>query len=470
VDETSTAYRAAADRFASDPRGAAALVALATADPDLRQPVTDTICEWLRTADDAEASAEVLRTLADLLRADGDETVAVDLTGATLPDIDFSGCRLDVDFADTRFHGTATFDGATFEEIAAFQRAVFHGDASFAGARFEGDAEFGRVRFRGRTDFTGAAFDGMAWFGRGTDTWWEDDEAWDTVEEIEPAPWDEPNEDDPNWPVAVLVEDYQDWEEGGDGARFGGDVSFREARFEGAAWFFYARFGAAADFGGAGFAGRVRLDQPAVDLTGATWGGDTEDGETVWPLGWTVTPDPDEAGDVVPDDSVAPYARQLTTRDPATRSAGLRLLAQLGDDRPELRQRVVITLCALLREPVPFDLRAAARTDEQAALLRVRDEAQRLLADRLRPGPGQWKDMDLWLCGATLVDLDLSGCEAGYADFTATQFHGRTRLDGTHFDRASFTLDGETGRATFHGDAVFDTAPPDHAVFHGTTT
>ncbi|MGN9914100.1 hypothetical protein ACTMTJ_41885 [Phytohabitans sp. LJ34] len=56
----------------------------------------------------------------------------------------------------------------------------------------------------------------MAEFGRGADTWWEDDEAWETVEEIDPVSWGELNEDDPQWPVAVLIEDCQDWEEGGD--------------------------------------------------------------------------------------------------------------------------------------------------------------------------------------------------------------------------------------------------------------
>ncbi|MCW6005758.1 pentapeptide repeat-containing protein [Micromonospora sp. CPCC 205371] len=168
-----------------------------------------------------------------------------------------------------------SFDRAVVDNEAAFYRAVFHGDASFVGARFTGHAEFGRARFRGHADFSGAAFGGMAWFGRGAHTWWDDDERWATVEEIDPAPWDEPNEDDPDWPVAVLIEDYQDFEEGGVGALFTGEVSFRDARFVGPAWFYNARFGATAAFTGAHFAGRVHLDQPTVDLTGAQWGGGT---------------------------------------------------------------------------------------------------------------------------------------------------------------------------------------------------
>jgi hypothetical protein len=175
-------------------------------------------------------------------------------------------------------------------------------------------------------------------------------------------------------------------------------------------------------------------------------------------------------GDLVSDASVTPYTRQLADRDPAVRSTGPQILARLGDDRPELRQRVVVTLCAFLRIPVPFDLRADGRTAEQATVLRQREEAQRILAERLRPGRAHWQDMNLFLCGATLVDLDLSGCEAGYAEFIGAQFHGTTRFDGSRFDRAAFTLDGPYGRATFHGDVVFGTDPPADVVLHGAAT
>jgi uncharacterized protein YjbI with pentapeptide repeats len=480
VEETSTALRAAADRLATAAPGARRaavedLIALATADPAWRQPVTDTICSWLCTppepGDVATADRRAaLQLLTDRLRVGGTtgevspwDGISVDLSGATLPYPDFSGCRLDgAAFADTRFYGTAVFAGAVFDDDVTFQRAVFHGDASFTGVRFDGDAAFGRARFRGSVDFTGAVFGGMAWFGRGADTWWDDDAAWDTVDEIDPAPWDEPNEDDPHWPVAVLVEDYQDWEEGGDGARFAGDVSFRDVRFDGPAWFYYARFAAVATFAGARFARRVHLEQPAVDLAGAHRAGGSE---SVWPLGWTA-----DGGDLVPDASVAPYGRQLADPDPAVRSAGLRVLARLGDDRPESRQRVVATLCAFLRVPVPFELRADDRTAEQATLLRLRLDAQRILAERLRPGQAHWQNMDLWLCGATFLDLDLSGCQARYADFAGAQFHGTTRFDGSRFDRAAFTLDGPYGRATVHGDIVFGVEPPVDVVFRGAVT
>ncbi|WP_203897200.1 pentapeptide repeat-containing protein [Virgisporangium aliadipatigenens] len=380
--------------------------------------------------------------------------MAIDHSGETLVDADLSGRVLDgADFADTRFHGTTRFAGATFAGGARFTRAVFHGDVDFTGARFEGEAEFGRVRFRGRADFTGAHFVDVAWFGRGTDTWWEDDEAWEGIEEIVPAPWDEPNEDDPQWPLAVLIEDYQDWEEGGDGARFRADASFRQVRFDGPAWFYNARFAAGAAFTGARFAERVQLDQPAVDLTGAAWAGGGEYGPSRWPLGWSV---PAGGGDLTPDASVAPYAGRIAD------GTDLENLARLADERPELRQRVVQTLCAFLRVPVPFELRAGSRTAAQEALVALRKAAQEALAEQLRHTP----DLNVWLCGATLVDLDLRGCAADFVDFSAAQFHGTTRLDGSRLKRARYSEDWSCGRATFHGDVVVDGEPPAHAVFH----
>ncbi|WP_432989267.1 pentapeptide repeat-containing protein [Dactylosporangium sp. CA-233914] len=425
------------DRFeaaAGEPGGVESLIERAEADPALRQPVADAICA---------ARPDALRLLTDRLRA-GWGGIGVDLSGATLVDADFSGCRLaGAAFADTRFQGTTRFDGATFAEGVTFQRSVFAGDASFAGARFAAGAAFGRTGFRGRADFTGVEFGGEAWFGRGTETWWDDDEAWDTLEEIVPVPWDEPNEADPDWPVAVLVEDYQDWEEGGDGARFAGDVTFRDARFAGPAWFYNARFAAAATFAGARFAGRFHLEHPTADLTGAHWTGNTEDGESGWPLGWTV---PEEGGDVVRDHSVPPLDGP----------ANLALLSRLGDDRPDLRQRIVTALCALLRVPALTDV----RDDEP------RRQTQRVLAESLRHWPG----MNVSLCAATLVDLDLSGCEADHADFCGAQFHGTTRFAGSRLKHTSFSLDGSFGHATFHGDAVFGTPPPEHAVFRGAVT
>ncbi|MER7272590.1 pentapeptide repeat-containing protein [Micromonospora carbonacea] len=498
------------------------LAQLGAADPALRQDAVDAVCTYLRTpsegvrADgpDADGRRAAGRVLAGLLRPDPDPdpdpdrdpdpdsgvpAVGVDLAGATLVDADLGGCALaGARFDDARFIGATSFAGARFAGEAIFARALFHDGARFDGARFAADAVFGRARFRGPASFAGADFGGMAWFGRGEEELWEDDPAWDTIEEVRPAEWDEPNEDDPGWPVAVLMGDYQEWTEGGDGARFVGPVSFHRARFAGPAWFYHARFGAEATFRGAWFGGPVHLDQPAVDLTAARWAGSADDEPVCWPLGWTPGPAPDGATGpagaeelaaapagpqgstapggaavLVPDGSVAPYARQLADPDPDVRRVGLRVLGELGDARPELRQRVVDAVCGYLRAPLPFPV-AGELTAAQAGEVELRRAAQRLLAARLRPGPGapdgpgglgepggsdsglvHWADMSLSLCGATLIDLDLSGCAVDHADFTAAQFHGVTRFDGATFQGAAFRLGGPEGRASFHGEATF---------------
>ncbi|MFF3852542.1 pentapeptide repeat-containing protein [Micromonospora sp. NPDC002575] len=544
------------------------LAQLGAADPALRQDAADAVCAYLRTpsvgvpADgpDADGRRAAGRVLAGLLRPDASvPAVGVELAGATLVDADLGGCALaGAGFDDARFLGATSFARARFASQAIFARALFHGEARFDDAEFAADAVFGRARFRGPASFAGAAFGGLAWFGRGEEELWEDDPAWDTIEEVRPAEWDEPNEDDPGWPVAVLMGDYQEWTEGGDGARFVGPVSFRRARFVGPAWFYNARFGAGAAFGGAWFGGPVHLDQPAVDLTDARWAGSADDEPVCWPLGWTPGPAPDGANGLagaeklaaapagpqgstapggaavlVPDGSVAPYARQLAHPDPDVRRVGLRVLGELGDARPELRQRVVDTVCGYLRAPLPFPV-TGELTAAQAGEVELRRAAQRLLAARLRPGPGEaaclrpgpggvgrpdgpggagradgpggagrpdgpgrvgsagradepggpasssahWAGMRLLLCGATLVDLDLSGCLVDYADFTAAQFHGVTRFDGSTFEGAAFRLGGPEGRASFHGDVTFAGARLDRfrapaevlgaVVFHAT--
>ncbi|MEU6077187.1 pentapeptide repeat-containing protein [Micromonospora sp. NPDC047074] len=470
------------------------LAELGAADPALRRHAADAVCAYLRTPPapegaDVDARRLALRVLAGLLPpADEDSgpwpDLAVDLSEATLVDADLGGRALaEARFTDTRFLGSTSFADARFTGDAVFARAVFHGEARFDGARFVSDAVFGRARFRGPASFERVGFAGLAWFGRGEEEIWEeDDPAWDTIEEIEPAPWDEPNEDDPGWPVAVLMGDYQSWEEGGDGARFAGAVSFRWARFDGPAWFWKARFGAAAVFRDVRFGGPVHLDQTAVDLTGAQHAGTPGDEPVCWPLGWAAEPGPHGGSRLTPDESVAPYARQLADPDADVRRAGLRVLGELGDARPELRQRVVDTVCAYLRVPLPFDVTGELAAG-QAAEIQLRRAAQRLLTERLRPesatpdGPRHWPDANLSLCGATLLDLDLGGCRIGYADFTGAQFHGATRFDASTFTGAVFRLGGPEGRASFHGDVSFTGARLDRwrsardvlgaVVFHG---
>ncbi|MDR7274438.1 pentapeptide repeat-containing protein [Catenuloplanes atrovinosus] len=366
---------------------------------------------------DALCAARDLVALTALLRAPG-EALDVDLRGATLPELDWSGCRFGAArFDDARFTGAARFDGAEFTRDAVFARAVFDGPATYRRALFGAEAVFGRVRFRGPAEFDGAVFGGAAWFGRGEDTLWEDDdEGWAYVERARQQPWDEPLEADPHWPVAVLIEDYQDWEEGGVGASFRGPASFRDARFRDAAWFYNARYAAGADFRGAEFGARVHLDHPATALAGASWPG-ADAAVAYWPLGWTVTDD----GALV--------------EDPGTSALAAADFGDVADHG--LRQRVIDALCARLREPAGPDV--ATRRLVQAAL-----------ADRLR----EWPGLVVNLCGAVLFDVDLTGCRAAYADVSGAQFHGTARISGALFDRIATDLGGAHGRAVFHGAHV----------------
>ncbi|MEN3616067.1 pentapeptide repeat-containing protein [Plantactinospora sp. ZYX-F-223] len=50
------------------------------------------------------------------------------MTETTLISIDITGCNLhQVNFSRTRFHGVATFDGATFRHGVQFDGATFGG-------------------------------------------------------------------------------------------------------------------------------------------------------------------------------------------------------------------------------------------------------------------------------------------------------------------------------------------------------
>ncbi|MEY9862799.1 uncharacterized protein YjbI with pentapeptide repeats [Catenulispora sp. GAS73] len=481
------------------------LEALAREHPEQRQPIADVVCRYLREpAGPAAAGQQAVALLAVLARqhpdvgdrsADGadasssacetgcEHCLDLELDTAVLPDVDFGGCRLgDVSFTDTHFRGASVFARTRFANTALFQRSVFEGDASFAGARFTREADFGRTRFRADADFSRVRFQSIAWFGRGEELLNEDDdEACEEIESRQPLAWDELNEDDPRWPMAKLVDDYQSWEEGGDGTRFNHGVSFADATFAMEAWFWKARFGSAVSFQRCEFGGRVNLIQPAVDLTGARLTADARargqewpEGQD-WPLGWATASDLEDDGAalVVLDESLRPYHRHLADPDPEVRLAGLHILGELGDADADLRERIADTVCAYLRTPLAFDVTIDVfdLTPAQFAELRARRAAQRLLTDRTRPGTGHplWEDVDLQLSGATLIDFDAGGCRLASGDFAGAQFYGTTSFAGATFggEKPSYGTEvmfalasgGHQGRATFYGPADFTGVP-----------
>ena len=138
----------------------------------------------------------------------------LDLTGATLADLDLSNCTIN----------TARFDGATFNGNAGFEGTTFTESAEFGGATFNGDAGFDNVTFTGRAWFAGATFIGDAMFDNATFT----KGAWfDNATFIEGA--------------------------GFANATFNGDAWFGNTIFVGEAWFKDATFASGAAFEGATF-------------------------------------------------------------------------------------------------------------------------------------------------------------------------------------------------------------------------
>ncbi|MFF1715938.1 pentapeptide repeat-containing protein [Streptomyces sp. NPDC058268] len=176
-------YNAAAEQLGSD-KAPVRLTALYTLErlandtPRHRQTIVNIICAYLRmppppgnpeptppTGPDPREEHQVRLTAQRLLtthlnpRAPGpywvDPTpITLDLTGATLVDLDLRDCTLSV----------ASFVGATFTGIASFGVATFIGIAYFGEATFTGNAYFGRATFTGDANFVGATFTGIASF------------------------------------------------------------------------------------------------------------------------------------------------------------------------------------------------------------------------------------------------------------------------------------------------------------------
>jgi uncharacterized protein YjbI with pentapeptide repeats len=295
-----------------------------------RQTVVDVACAYLRMPFEPEPSAEgrqelevrlaAQRLLARHLRlppdpsgsgsgSEGDAEaprdpeaswpdghwhgMRVELAGAVLVDLDFTGCRLrHADFKAARFEGSAKFGSARFDGYAGFDDAQFNGGAAFGQARFGERADFKNVRFGAGTWFAEARFTKSAWFtgarfggaARFAGTRFAEDarftgaafgaDARFAGARFGGAAWfDEVRFDG----VAGLAETH-----------FGGVARFGRARFGERAWFAEARFTESVRFDGARFAGAARFD-------GARFGAELDfanatachaDGQCVWPAPW----------------------------------------------------------------------------------------------------------------------------------------------------------------------------------------
>lgn len=93
--------------------------------------------------------------------------VDLDLTEATLIDLDFNACRLRrARFDGATFTGLTRFNQALFVGDAGFEKVTFLGDVWFDDASFTGDAWFQRASFAGVARFEGASFSSFALFVR----------------------------------------------------------------------------------------------------------------------------------------------------------------------------------------------------------------------------------------------------------------------------------------------------------------
>ena len=88
----------------------------------------------------------------------------VDLSDATLGNVDFSGSRFAAPFVarGATFAGLAWFKGTTFDASLDLSRALFCNDLRMKGAIVRGGAKFSKAELRGVADFDGARFEGRA--------------------------------------------------------------------------------------------------------------------------------------------------------------------------------------------------------------------------------------------------------------------------------------------------------------------
>lgn len=150
-----------------------------------RVAIIDVMCAFLRTPGSDPATRDTaVRLVQQRLhpaRPGFWPGLSLDLSGATLTDLDLSQCRIDGDLrldgclllGQTRLRGLTVgghtgIRGARFDDHAWLERTTLHGPAWFDGTVFCGDAWFGDATFGGLSSFAGVDFGGHAWFGGAT--------------------------------------------------------------------------------------------------------------------------------------------------------------------------------------------------------------------------------------------------------------------------------------------------------------
>lgn len=150
--------------------GLFALERLAQNVPGQRQTIVNVLCAYLRMSSEDDEPQEVQvrltaqRILVAHLRRGTDafwSGIALDLSDATLANLDLNGCTLaDADFSRARFGGVTSLRDAVFDGFARFDSAEFGGECWFATSEFRGDTTFEGAEFRGPARFDQALFSG----------------------------------------------------------------------------------------------------------------------------------------------------------------------------------------------------------------------------------------------------------------------------------------------------------------------
>ncbi|TYB47786.1 pentapeptide repeat-containing protein [Actinomadura chibensis] len=235
------------------------------------------------------------RLLATHLRPDAEHHwngVSLDLTGATLTDLDLALCAVQrADFSNATFSGDAEFGYATFSGNAEFRGATFSGDAWFDHATFSGNAEFGQATFSGIAGFGRTTFSRHAGFDQAT---------FSSNASFGGAPFSSnASFVGATFSRHAIFGGAAFSEHAGFGqatfssnASFGGatfsrDASFGEATFGGDAWFGEATFGGDVRFDEARFEHTVVLESATVAVCAAGH---------VPPPGWRIEPTEGGAG------------------------------------------------------------------------------------------------------------------------------------------------------------------------------
>ncbi|MFI6031844.1 pentapeptide repeat-containing protein [Amycolatopsis magusensis] len=213
--------------------------------------------------------------------------IDLDLTDATLIDLDLSGCHIgtarfagarftgDARFGEATFNGVAWFERATFTKLARFVGARFTGAARFAEATFNGDARFIEATFNEITRFAGARFTGDTRFDRATFT--------ETVGFNEVTFTGATMFNQARFTGDALFDEAKfTGILGFLEAKFTGDARFGEATFSEAAWFDRATFTGDAWFNGTRFTGAARFAE--ATFTGDAWFRPSLTGGVEWPV------------------------------------------------------------------------------------------------------------------------------------------------------------------------------------------